>query len=132
MDRKLENAPAVGFVIACLKDRLVFSPYEIRDGVFIAEYWDDPDFTTAKEMYFFDKDREYRRIYRSARRDVLETVLTAEEEARMDPDLIYIDKVLVKPVYSNKPGMPSELIIVNRYRYSENDTIVLDDYRISY
>ena len=131
MNRILENAPASGFVIACLKDRLVFAPYKICNGVFTAEGWDCPDFAEAEECHFFDDSREYRRIYRSARRDVIETVLTAQEEQAMDPDLIFVEEVLVKPQYAQTGKIPSTLTIVNRYRYSEYDTIVLEDYRIS-
>lgn len=131
MNRILKHAPPRGFVIACLKDQLVFAPYEIRNGVFSAEGWEFPDFTTAEECHFFDDSREYRRIFRSARRDLIETVLTAQEEKCMDPDLIYREEVLVKPDYAEKPGLPSKLTITNRYRYSEHDTIVLEDYRIS-
>ena len=131
MNRILENAPAVGFVIACLKDQLIFAPYKICNGVFTAEGWENPDFTAAEECHFFDNNREYRRIYRSARRDVIETVLTVQEEQSMDPDLIFIEEVLVKPQYTQNGHIPSTLTIINRYRYSEYDTIVLEDYRIS-
>ena len=131
MNRILENAPASGFVIACLKDRLVFAPYKICNGVFTAEGWDCPDFAEAEECHFFDDSREYRRIYRSARRDVIETVLTVREEKSMDPDLLFVEEVLVKPQYAQTGKIPSTLTIVNRYRYSEYDTIVLEDYRIS-
>ena len=131
VNRILENAPASGFVIACLKDRLVFAPYKICNGVFRAEGWENPDFTTAEECHFFDDSREYRRVYRSARRDVIETVLTAREEQSMDLDLIFAEEVLVKPQYAETGHLPSTLTIVNRYRYSEQDTIVLEDYRIS-
>ena len=131
MNRILENAPASGFVIACLRDQLIFAPYKICNDVFTAEGWDCPDFTEAEECHFFDDSREYRRIYRSARRDVIETVLTAQEEQSMDPDLIFIEEVLVKPQYAETGRLPTTLTIVNRYRYSEHDTIVLEDYRIS-
>lgn len=132
MNRILENAPAAGCVIACLRDRLIFAPYEICNGMFTAEGWDNPDFTGAEECHFFDNSREYRRVYRSVRRDMIETVLTAEEEQSMDPDLIFVEEVLVKPKYAEIAGLPSKLTIINRYRYSEHDTIVLEDYRISY
>ena len=130
MNRILENAPRSGFVIACLKDQLIFAPYEIHNGVLMVEGWDCPDFTDAEECHFFDASREYRRIYRSARRDMIEMILTAEEEQSMDPDLIFVEEVLVKPQYTESGYIPAALTIVNRYRYSEYDTIVLDDYRI--
>lgn len=132
MNRILENAPSTGFVIVSLKNQLIFAPYEIRNDALIVEGWDCPDFTEAEECHFFDASREYRRIYRSARRDVIETVLTAEEEQTMDPDLIFVEEVLVKPQYSETGRIPASLTIINRYRYSEYDTIVLEDYRIGY
>ena len=130
MNRIIENAPSVGFVIACLKNQLIFAPYKIQDGVLEVEGWNNPDFTEAEECHFFDNIREYRRIYRSARRDVIETVLTAREEQDMDPDLIFVEEVLVKPQYIESGRIPTTLTIINRYRYSEYDTIVLEDYRI--
>lgn len=130
MDKILKNAPNTGFVIACLKDRLVFAPYKICNGILLVEGWENPDFTTAEECHFFDDSREYRRICRSARRDVIETVLTIQEEQTMDPDLIFAEEVLVKPQYTETGHLPATLTIVNRYRYSEHDTIVLEDYRI--
>lgn len=131
MNKILEKAPRFGFVIACLKDRLIFAPYEIRNGAFWAEGWECPDFTAAEECHFFDDRTEYRRIWRNARRDVIETVLTAQEEQSMDPDLVYSEEVLVKPKYTAITGVPPKLTITSRYRYSEHDTIVLEDYRIS-
>ena len=130
MNRILENAPSVGFVIAYLKNQLIFAPYKICNGVLVVEGWNDPDFTEAEECHFFDHSREYRRIYRSARRDVIETVLTDREEQSMDPDLIFVEEVLVKNQYTETGRIPATLTIVNRYRYSEYDTIVLEDYRI--
>ena len=131
MNKILENAPAAGFVIACLKNQRIFAPYEIRNGVLMVEGWDCPDFTEAEECHFFDNNREYRRIYRSARRDVIETILTAQEEEAMDPDLIFTEEVLVKPQYTESGCIPASLTIINRYRYSEYDTIVLENYRIA-
>ena len=131
MNRILENAPAAGFVIASLKNQHIFAPYEIRNGVLMVEGWDRPDFTEAEECHFFDHSREYRRIYRSARQDMIESILTAQEEEAMDPDLIFTEEVLVKPQYTESSCIPAALTIVNRYRYSEYDTIVLEDYRIA-
>ena len=61
----------------------------------------------------------------------LDMLLTAEEERGMDPDLIFEESVLVKPRYAVSGRVPGKLIIINRYRYSEYDTLTLDNYRIS-
>ena len=53
------------------------------------------------------------------------------EEKLMDPNLLYTQKVLVQEQFSKEKDMPERLVIVNRYVYSENDTLVLKNYRIS-
>ena len=49
----------------------------------------------------------------------------------MDPDLLFSEDVLVKKEYAALRGIPEKLRVISRYRYSENDTLVLDLYRIS-
>ena len=40
-------------------------------------------------------------------------------------------KIVLKKVYADQPGIPDKLRVINRYQYSENDTLVLKDYRIA-
>lgn len=49
-----------------------------------------------------------------------------------DPDLLYEEEVLVKDEYSEKSGLPERLKVINRYMYTENDTLVLKNYRIAF
>lgn len=49
----------------------------------------------------------------------------------MGPELLYEEEVLVRDEYAGKPGLPDRLKIVNRYMYTENDTLVLKNYRIA-
>ena len=37
----------------------------------------------------------------------------------------------LKKEYADQPGIPDKLRVINRYQYSENDTLVLKDYRIA-
>lgn len=46
-------------------------------------------------------------------------------------DLLFPEEVLVKKEYTDIPGIPEKLRVINRYHYSENDTLVLKDYRIA-
>jgi hypothetical protein len=48
----------------------------------------------------------------------------------MEPDLIYTQTVILRKEYTS-PEL-KHLVIVNRYEYSANDTLVLKNYRISY
>ena len=77
------------------------------------------------------RDREYRLIARESGGDFIERVLTAEEEQNMDPDLIYEQETLVKREYASREDLPEKLLVMNRYGYTENDTLALRDYRIS-
>lgn len=55
---------------------------------------------------------------------------TRDEEREMDPDLLFEEEVLVKPQYADTGRLPRKLTVINRYRYSEYDTLTLDNYRI--
>ena len=86
---------------------------------------------TPGEYHLFDADTEYRMIRRESSGDSIELMLTRDEEKLMDPNLLYTQKVLVQEQFSKEKDMPERLVVVNRYAYSENDTLVLKNYRIS-
>ena len=127
----IEKIPKSGLVMAYFRDALAFSPYEVtEDGLKVQgkAFFDEE---MPYECHFFDRDREYRVVKRQARNDVIERILTKEEEEKMESDLLFTEEVLVKKEYADIPGVPERLRIINRYRYSENDTLVLLDYRIA-
>ncbi len=127
----LEKLPKKGLVMAYFDDALLFSPYEVEGGklkIAAENAFEDEE---PYECHFFDRETEYRRIKRAARRDVIERILTEEEEKKMTPDLLFVEDMLVKKEYTKIPGIPEKLRVVNRYRYSENDTLVLKDYRMA-
>ena len=126
-----DRIPGQGLLLAEGREKLAFVPYVYREGKIWVEEQDQSGFLDWDKCIFFNRDTEYRRIRRGARGDVIETVLTAEEEEKMPPDLLYTEEVLVKPQYTAREGIPEKLRIVNRYRYSENDTLVLEDYRVA-
>ena len=126
-----DRIPENGLLLAEGRDRLVFTPYVYRSGKILADGQDCSELLGWDRCLLFDRNTEVRFVRRSARNEIIETVLTADEEAAMDPDLLYTEEVLVKPQYAARGGLPETLVIVNRYRYSENDTLVLDDYRVA-
>ena len=130
--KSIDRIPVKGFVIANTKNGLVFAPYEIRDKKIWIDGNDYSNLLDADEAHFFDEYTEYRRIHRYSRNDIIEINLTASEEETLDSDLIYKEDLLVIPEYAQKKGYPQKLTTVNRYYYSENDTLVLDNYRIGY
>ena len=128
----LDMAPAKGYLLAYFRDALVFEPYAVENGRLVfpgCEFYQE---AVPRECHLFDWDAEYRMILREARGDRVEVLLTRQEEKTMDPALLYEEEVLVRDEYSGKSGLPERLKIVNRYTYTENDTLVLKNYRISF
>ena len=126
-----EKLPEKGLVMAYFKNELLFSPYEVTEKGLSLPEKALFDAGMPYECHFFDEDREYRLVRRSARNDVIEKVLSKEQEEEMSHDLIFTEDVLVKKEYADIPGIPEKLRVINRYGYSENDTLVLRDYRLS-
>ena len=127
-----EIIPLEGFCLLSFRDALVFEPYELRDG--------QPHFAGCERLkqempydcHFFDREKDCHMVFRESRGDFCVTVLTAEEEKVMDPDLIYVEKQLIREEYAAREGFPSRLSVISRYRYSEFDTLLLENYRLSY
>ena len=126
-----EKLPPKGIMLLYFKKQLVFEPYEVKNGKLI---YDGAEHLSEKipiECHFFDKNTEYRLIRRESRGDVIEIVLTAEEEAHIDSDLLYVEETLIKDEYKKNDDLPEKLTIISRYRYSDNDTLELKNYRIA-
>jgi len=71
-------------------------------------------------------------VFRSHGRAPVRLILTREEEEHMEPDLIYEQEVLVQERFAADSALPERLKIISRYRYSDSDTLILDNYRIAY
>ncbi len=132
MTFSISKMPKKGYMIANFKEKMIFEPYEIIDDKLVFDGCEILETEFPSEAHFFDKEIEYRIMYREGRKDVLDIVLDKEEEIGMDDDLIYESRELVKEEFASTQKVPEKLIIVNRYEYSENDTLVLKNYRISY
>lgn len=127
----LEKLPPKGIMLLYFKKQLVFEPYEVKNGELVYNGAENLSKEIPIECHFFDEKNEYRLIRREARGDVIETILTAEEEAHMDPDLLYVEETLVKNEYLKNVDIPKKLVIVSYYHYSNNDTLELKNYRIA-
>ncbi len=128
---RLDMAPQKGYLLAYFRDALVFEPYAIENGRLVFPECEVYQEMAPKECHLFDENTEYRMILREARGDRVEVILSRQEEETMDPNLIYEEEVLVKNEYSGKAGIPKSLKVINRYMYTENDTLVLKNYRIA-
>ena len=122
--------PPNGMLLAYLDDRVVFLPYEL-DNKTIKMTCDYNDIISkSHECHFFDKHSEYRIIYRQSRNDYVDKLFTSKQEEMMDSDLLYTEDVLVKSEYIINGDIPDRIRITSRYIYSDNDTLILDNYRI--
>ena len=134
----IDKIPQKGYLLAYFRNAVLFEPYEVTEDhsqegkTFVCEQLAKHSGDELMECHLFSRDTEYRAIYRESRYDWIETVLNKGQEESMDPDLIYSQTVMVKNEYAERALMPKRLVIVNRYEYSANDTLVLKNYRISY
>ena len=128
---RIDQLPEAGYVIAQLRSALLFEAYTVKDGKLLFQGSECLEKEPVKECHFFNRDREYRLVARGSRGDFIERVLTAEEEQAMDPDLLYEQEMLVNKEYTCRGDLPEKLLVMNRYRFTENDTLALKDYRIS-
>ena len=126
----LEKLPPVGVMLVYFNDGFIFEPYEVKDGALIFEGAEKFAEENPAVCHFFDENKEYRVIRRESHGDILETVFTAEEESKMDTDLLYSENHLVKEEY-RKPGIPEKLTMISRYHYLDNDVFELESYRIA-
>ena len=126
-----EKLPPKGIMLLYFKKQLVFEPYEVKNGELVYDSTENLSEEILHECHFFDENIEYRLIRREERGDAIETILTAEEEAHMDPDLLYVEETLVKNEYLKNVDIPKKLVIVSHYHYSNNDTLELKNYRIA-
>jgi len=125
----IEQLPDSGYLIAHLESSLIFEPYTVKDGKLFFHGSELIEKEKIKECHY--RDREYSLIFRESRGDFIERVLTAEEEQKMNPDLIYEQEMMIKKEYACREDLPEKLLIINRYYFTENDTLALRDYRIS-
>lgn len=125
-----DKIPLKGMLLAYLDNRVIFLPYELGDKNIRLDSDCNDIISESYECHFFDKHSEYRIIYRQSRNDYVDRLLTNKEEGEMDSDLLYTEEVLVKSEYIVSQDIPDKIRITSRYIYSDNDTLILDNYRI--
>ena len=82
-------------------------------------------------LHCFDEQMEYRYLRVNEGGDAVEGLFTAEQEATMDPDLVYVDQMVLNEAYAPKDGGIWTLNVVNRYRWTENNALELENYRMA-
>lgn len=126
-----DRAPERGCLLAIFDDVVVFEPYRVLDGRLVYEGCEALADKMPIRCHLFDQDTEYRMVARASRGDCIEQVFSVRDEDGLDPDLLYVDTMLVQGRFV-KPGVPDAIKVVNRYRYTDGDTLVLDTYRLGW
>ena len=128
---ELNKMPERGVVYAQLKNGIVYTAYQVENGEIHLAKGDMFSIEDLKEAHFFDEKTEYRVIKRESRNDLLKLLFTEEEEVAMGAELLLAESVLVEDQYADPAaGAPDRLRIINRYAYSEDNTLVLRNYRL--
>ena len=124
--------PAEGYLIAVFKNRILFERCRKEtDGLCFPG---EEEIRTEEllRLHCFDRDTEYRLLVTDDGDRLVELVLNAEQEKAMEPDLLFEDEMLVRPEYRPEQIGIQKLKVVNRYRYTDFDTMTPDNYRISF
>lgn len=124
------KAPEAGWILAVSVDgEILFERYR-SDGEKLcfpgAERLEGKQITRC---HCFDEQAEYRYLCVGQRRRVIETVCSAAQESDIDPDLLYEDEQILEQRYAPGPGV-WKIRVINRYRYGETDTLVLENFRL--
>ena len=125
------KAPERGWLFAETETGAILERYVLVDG--------EPDFpgrerlrdAVVTRLHCFDERVEYRWLRTNEKGGVVEGVFSAEEEAGMDPDLVYPDDMILADEYAPKEGGLWVLSVINRYRWTETDTLTLENYRLA-
>ena len=128
---RFDCAPGEGYLIAVFPDRVLVERYRKEEGGLSFPGSDALQGKELLRLHCFDMNTEYRLLVTDDGDRVIEVVLDAEEEKAMEPDLLFEDEMLLRPEYCTDRVGIRKLKIVNRYRYTEFDTMTLDNYRIS-
>ena len=124
--------PAEGYLIAVFKDRILFERYRKEAEGLCFPGAEESRAERLLRLHCFDRDTEYRLLVTDDGDRLVELVLDAGQEKAMEPDLLFEDEMLVRPEYRPEEIGIRKLKVVNRYRYTDFDTMTPDNYRISF
>lgn len=124
------KAPQSGWILAVPEDgQTVFERFTREDSGVRFPGMERLNGKLIRRCHCFDENSEYRYLCVGDSMRVIETVCDAKQEADMDPDLLYEDDLILSAQYA--PGEEiRKLRVINRYRYTECNTLTVEDYRL--
>lgn len=125
------KAPENGWLFAETDCGVILERYTLENGMPVFPGQKRLASATITRLHCFDGRKEYRFLRPNGRGDIIEGVFTADEETAMDPDLIYEDRMVLSKEYMPKDGKIWAITVINRYRWTEYNTLTLNNYRLS-
>ena len=123
--------PAEGIMIAVFDDRTLVERYGKEAEGLSFPGTEQVGKKDLLRLHCFDPETEYRLIVTDDGERLIEVIMSAEEEKGMEPDLLFEDEMLLREEYCTERVGIRKLKVINRYRYTQYDTMTLDNYRIS-
>lgn len=124
------KAPQSGWILAIAEDDTVlFDAYKRKGEALEFAHKEQLDGKLLRRCHCFDESTEYRYLCIGDRMQVIETICDAQQEKDMDPDLLYEDDQVLDPRFAPDDGVWF-LRVINRYRYTDANTLTVDDYRL--
>lgn len=124
------KAPASGRILIVTEaGEIIFEQYTQAEGKLRFPRMERLEGTLIRRCHCFDESAEYRYLCVGDSQRVIESVNTVQQEADMDPDLLYEDDMILSEQFAPDAGI-WKLRVINRYRYTEANTLAVDDYRL--
>lgn len=114
----IKNAPNKGYLLTYGDNKVELYPYDLtKDKINFKE----------QTYHLFDEQKEYRRFYSNGK--LHEIIISSDEEKAMDKDLLYAEEIELEDIY--KSNTYNKIKIVNRYKYKNNNSLCLVNYRLA-
>ncbi|MEE1201055.1 MAG: hypothetical protein U0L09_10420 [Christensenellales bacterium] len=127
----LSQIPKEGYILAYFRTFMLFKKYIVNDFGLQMEGVEEVPWDEMQECHCFNSEVEYRLVASKHRTNTIELTISAEEEMKMDPELIKRELVWLRREYWDYPDQPKKICIVNYYDYDQCDSLYLVNYRIS-
>jgi hypothetical protein len=124
----IEIIPVKGHILAYSYESLLFDRYKVENGRIVLSTGMCFEDKGYYEIHCFDEMNEYRFLSDDGKTN--EFVLSAGEETDDADSFVYTEKQLIQDRYMEDNNR-AYLTVVNRFKFSEDDAIYLNDYRLA-
>lgn len=119
--RMLEDAPESGWMLAYLRQMVVFHSYQT-----IAETIEELKDGELLELHLFNTGKEYRAVVSSSKR-YEKGFVEHTASFPMDKESVYVENVLTERTLH---AAVDRISVLNHFSFDENGMLQIDDYRL--